>query len=120
MLNLASKINAIDSAIKLRLFVKKTEIIAQKINRSCISSLHSVSALLDSGILGRLFDIRVLKIDGITLDTYKIVVAIFLVIDKTNRVRFFEEIFLLASISPEIVLGIPFFTLSSANIDFLD
>ena len=47
------------------------------------------------------------------------VVAAFLVIDKTNQVIFFEKTFLVANISPEVVLGILFLTLSSANIDFL-
>ena len=39
--------------------------------------------------------------------------------DKANQVRFFEKIFLIANVSPEIVLGMPFLTLSSADIDFL-
>ena len=52
------------------------------------------------------------------LNTYGTVVAAFAVEDKTNQVRFFEETFLVANVSPEIVLGMPFLTLSSANIDF--
>ena len=48
------------------------------------------------------------------------VVAAFLVTDKANRVRFFEETFLVANVSPEVVLGMPFLTLSGADIDFLD
>ena len=48
------------------------------------------------------------------------VVAIFLLTDKANWVRFFVETFLVANVSPEIVLEILFFTLSDANIDFLD
>ena len=54
------------------------------------------------------------------LDTNKMVVIAFLMIDKANRVRFFEETFLIANISPEIVHEILFFNLSNANIDFLD
>ena len=53
------------------------------------------------------------------LDTYKMVVAAFLVVDKANRVKFFEDIFLVANVSPKVVLRMPFFTLSSANVDFL-
>ena len=52
------------------------------------------------------------------LDTFEIVVAAFLVIDKVNQVRFFKETFLVANISPEVVFGILFLTLSSANVDF--
>ena len=47
------------------------------------------------------------------------VVVAFSIKDKANRVKFFEETFLVANISLEIVLGMPFFTLSSADVDFL-
>ena len=58
------------------------------------------------------------KIDGTTLDTHRTVVTAFPVVDKANRVKFFEETFLVANISPKVVLGMPFLTLSSADIDF--
>ena len=70
------------------------------------------------GLPIRQTDVGVQKINGIILDTYGIVVAAFSVVDKANPVRFFEEIFLVTNVSLEIVLGILFFTLSSANIDF--
>lgn len=47
------------------------------------------------------------------------IVAVFLVIDKWNKVRFFEENILVPNISPKVVLEILFLILSSANIDFL-
>ena len=47
------------------------------------------------------------------------VVAAFLVEDKANRVRFFEETFLVANVSLEVVLTMPFLTLSGADVDFL-
>ena len=40
--------------------------------------------------------------------------------DKANRVRFFEETFLVANVSPEVVLGMLFLTLSIADVDSLD
>ena len=64
-------------------------------------------------------DIGAQKIDSNTLDTYRMVVAAFSMIDKGNWVRFFEKIFLVANISLEIVLKMPFLTLSDANIDFV-
>lgn len=64
-------------------------------------------------------DIKVLKINDITLDIYKIVVLAFLVTNKANQIRFFKKTFLFANDSLEIVLEIFFFTLSSTNIDFL-
>ena len=60
------------------------------------------------------------KIDGIMLDTYGIVVAVFLVMDKVNQIRFFEKTFLVANVSPKVVFRMPFLILSGANIDFSD
>ena len=65
-------------------------------------------------------DVGAQKIDGTMLDTYGIVVIAFLVTDKTNQIIFFEETFLVANVSPQIVLGMSFFTLNSADVDFLD
>ena len=48
------------------------------------------------------------------------VVAVFLITDKANQVRFFEKTFPIANISLEVVFGILFLTLSSANIDSLN
>ena len=93
----------------------------------------SMSALLDSGSevnaihptlaqkLGlpvRPTNVGAQKIDGTMLDTFGMVVTAFSVTDKANRVRFFEETFLVANVSPEVVLGMPFLTLSNADVDF--
>ena len=51
---------------------------------------------------------------------YVIIVLAFLVTDKMDRVRFFDKTFLVANVSPEVVFRIFFFTLSDADIDFLD
>ena len=59
------------------------------------------------------------KIDGIKLDIYGIVVVALLVVDKVNQVRFFEEIFWVSNISPEVVFGIFFLPLSSMDMNFL-
>ena len=95
----------------------------------------SMSALLDSGSevnaiyptlarqLGhsiRPMDVEAQKIDGTMLDTFGMVVSAFSVMDKANQVRFFEETFLVANVSPEVVLGMLFLTLSGADVDFLD
>ena len=47
------------------------------------------------------------------------VVAAFSVENKANQIRFFKETFLVANVSPEVVFGILFLTLSGADIDFL-
>ena len=49
-------------------------------------------------------DVGAQKMDDTMLDTHGMVVAAFLVVDKANRVRFFEETFLVANVSPEVVL----------------
>ena len=71
------------------------------------------------GLPIRPIDIRAQKIDGTTLHTFGIVVAAFSVTDKANQVRFFEETFLVANISLEIVFEMLFFTLSGSNVNFL-
>ena len=93
----------------------------------------SMSALLDSGSevnaihptlvqkLGlsiRPTDVGTQKVDGTILYTFGMVVIAFSVTDKANRVRFLEETFLVANVSPEVVLGIPFLILSGADVDF--
>ena len=93
----------------------------------------SMLALLDSGSevnaiyptlarkLGlpiRPTDVEAQKIDDTMLDTFEMVVTAFSVTNKANRVRFFEETFLVANISLEVVLGMLFLTLSGADVDF--
>ena len=61
---------------------------------------------------------RAEKIDGITLETYGMVVSIFFVLNKDSRKRFFEKNFLLADVKPDVVFGMFFLTMSNANVDF--
>ena len=70
------------------------------------------------GLVMRATNVGAQKIDGTTLEIYGMVVAAFLVTDQANKVRFFEEIFLVANVSPDVVLGMSFFTLSDADINF--
>ena len=59
------------------------------------------------------------KIDGTMLDTHGMVIEAFSVVDMANRVRFFEETFLVANVSLEVVLEMSFLILSGADVDFL-
>ena len=59
-------------------------------------------------------------IDSSTLETFGIVLASFQVEDKLRRIRFFQEIFLLADISTERVLDMFFLTFSNADIQFVE
>ena len=45
-------------------------------------------------------------------------VAVFSVTDQALRVRFFEEIFPVANVSPDIAFGILFFSLSYTHVNF--
>ena len=57
-------------------------------------------------------------ISNTTLEIYGIVVFIFFVLDKDNKLRFFEKSFQLAYINSDIIIGMPFLTMSNADIDF--
>ncbi len=46
------------------------------------------------------------------------VVSIFSVLDKDGRERFFKENFLLVDVKPDIVLEMPFLTMSNTDVDF--
>ena len=74
--------------------------------------------ILKLGLKVRSTDVRAQKIDGSTLETFGMVLASFQVEDTLGRAQFFQETFLLADLSIEVVLGMPFLTLSNANIQF--
>ena len=82
-----------------------------------VNAIHP-SFVKQLGLSIRPTDVGAQKIDGTTLDTHGMVVAAFSVEDKANRVRFFEKTFLVANVSPEVVLGMPFLILSDADVDF--
>ena len=85
--------------------------------RSKVNAIH-LSFAKQLGFFIRPTDVGVKKIDGTMLDTYRIVVVAFSVVDKANQVRFFEKNLLVANVSPKVVLKMLFFTLSGAKIDF--
>ena len=63
-------------------------------------------------------NVRAQKIDGTILETYGIVVSTFSVSDKDGKERFFEESFLLADVSPDIMLKMLFLIMNNADVDF--
>ena len=88
-------------------------------SKSEVNTIY-LAFIKELGLSIRSTEVRAHKIDNTILDTYKIVVAAFLVMDKTNRVRFFEKTFLIVKVSPKIVFEMLFLILSGADIDFLD
>ena len=97
------------------------------------SALDPVSALFNSGsevnvmhpafaerlgLVMRAINVGAQKINSTIFETYGMVVAAFSMTDQADMVRFFEETFLVANISPDLVFGMPFLILSSADINF--
>lgn len=84
-----------------------------------VNAIHLILAK-ELDLLIRLTVIGSQKINDTKLDIYEIIVVVFSVMNKVNQVKFFEEIFLVANISPKVVFRMLFLTLSAVNIDFLD
>ena len=72
------------------------------------------------GLRVRKTDVGAQKIDGSTLETYGMVIAGFQVQDKFERTRFFQETFLVADISMEVVLGMPFLAFNKVEVDYAE
>ena len=68
------------------------------------------------GLKVRVTNVGVQKIDRFSLATYSMVITAFQVVNKLGRSWFFQEMFLLADISMEVVLGIFFLTFNNANV----
>lgn len=60
------------------------------------------------------------KINGSTLDIFKIVLANFRIEDKLGHAQYFRKTFLLANNSIEVILRRPFLTLNNADVSFLE
>ena len=65
-------------------------------------------------------DVRAQKIDRSSLDIFEIVIVGFQILNKQGRTRFFQETFLLADITIEVVPEILFFILNNTNIQFAE
>ncbi len=70
------------------------------------------------GLIPRPTNVGAQIIDGSTLVTYGMALAGFSLQDSLGRVRFFEETFLLADISMEVILGMSFLSFSNADFQF--
>ena len=91
LLNIKSEVNAMNSA-----YAEKLDLRMRKIN------------------------VGAQKIDGSSLNTFGMVITSFQVQDKLGRARLFQETFLVADTRMDVVLGIPFLTLSNADIQFAE
>ena len=87
-------------------------------SKSEVNAIHLTFAK-QLGLPIRLTDVGAQKIDGTMLDTYKMIVAAFSIVNKANQVRFFEQTFLMANVNPEVIFGMLFLNLSGTDVDFL-
>ena len=71
-------------------------------------------------VFGMHFKIKIQKINDSMLDIYGILVAVFFLTDKANWIRFFEETFLVANVSLEVVFRMSNLILSSTDINSLN
>ena len=104
--------------VQFRKDANKTQIQALIKSESEVNTIHLIF-VKEQGFSIRSIEMKTQKIDGTILDTYGMVVAAFLMMDKANRVKFFKEIFMVANVSLEVAFKMPFFILSGANVDFL-
>ena len=93
--------------------------------RALINSGSKVNAMTLAytkklGLRTQKTDLRAQKIDGSLLKTYEMVIAAFQVRDKLGKARFFQETFLLADTSMEVVLEMLFLIFSNADIQFAE
>lgn len=70
------------------------------------------------GLRPRSINVGVQKIDSSPLETYGMTLVIFSVWVSLGKIQFFEETFLLANPSIEVVLGMSFLSLNNTNIQF--
>lgn len=93
--------------------------------RALINSSSEVNTMTPAyasklGFRAHQTDVGAQKIDGSTLETFGMVLTNFQVGDKLGRAQYFQETFLLADTSVEVVLGMPFLTFSNADIQFAE
>ena len=88
------------------------------INSGSKANVITLTFIAKLGFSIQLIGIDAQKIDSSALKTYGMVIAGFSIWDKMGKIRFFEQFFLLADISMEVVLGIIFLALSNLNIEF--
>ena len=86
---------------------------------SKVNAMHPTYTM-KLGLRTRKIVIGAQKIDESHMDTFGMVITNYSVKDKLGRIWFFQKTFLLANIGLEVVLGMPFLTLSKADIRFAE
>lgn len=92
--------------------------ISALINSSSVADVTTPAYTKQLGLWTQKTDVGAQKIDGSLLETDKMVTAGSQVMDGLGKARFFQETFLLADISMEVVFEMLFLTLSNVDIQF--
>ena len=79
-----------------------------------------LASMAHLGLKVRVTNVGAHKIDGSSLATYNMVITVFQAVDRLVRSLYFQETFLPADISIEVVLGMLFFTLGNFDIQFAE
>ena len=96
---------------------KKNEVQALIDSGSKVNAM-TLGYALKLGLKVRPTDGGAQKINSFTFETFGMVLASFQVKNKLGRAQFFQEMFLLADLNVEVVLEMPFLTLTNADIQF--
>lgn len=72
------------------------------------------------GLRSRSTNIDMQEMYGLPLETYGMISAVFSIQNSREKVRFFDETFLLTNTSMEVVLEMPFLFFSNINIEFAE
>ena len=99
-------------------FRKDKKTIWALINSGCEVNAMTTAYAKKLGLWTWKTDVGAQKIVGSSLNTFGMIIASFQILDKQNRTQFFQEIFLLADTTMEVVLGMPFLTFSNIDIQF--
>ena len=84
---------------------------------SKVNTIHPVF-IERLGLVIQTINVGAQKIHSTISETYRMVVAAFLVTDQASRVKFFEKTFPIANVSLDVVFGMLFFILNGADVNF--
>lgn len=97
-------------------FQKNKAIIQALINSSSEVNVMTFAYAKQLGFRIRKTDVGVQKIDNTLLEIFEMIIANFQIEDKFGRAWFFQELFLLADTTMEVILKMPFLNLSNVDI----
>ncbi len=108
------------SCIRYPVRFQEGQVIIALINSGSKVNTMTLVYVAKLGLTTRKTSLEAQKIDGSPLETHGMTSAKFLLQDSLGRVWFFELTFLLADTNIEVVLGMPFLSLSNIDVEFAE